>query len=141
MAALSFAVVEAIYSFFYSPFGLRPEEVGIDRSTIIARALFGMVSFLAIAVALIGFCSLPIRALGAVMRKRHQAASRIPSTDIAWLVAAFIPLIPAYYFLTYFYDVNGTSLWPLGVGLAAGISWLFAWWRLRRVRHNPHIRY
>jgi hypothetical protein len=95
MAALSFAVVETVYSFFYISFGIRPDEVGIDRSTIIARALFGMVYFLAVAVALIGFCSLPIRALTTAIHKRRSYV-QISSPDVRWLVAAFLPLIPVF---------------------------------------------
>src|SRR3954451_6909277 len=50
--ALLYFVLSLLYQRFYAPLGIQPEDVGLDRTAVVARALGGVV---AIGVATLGW--------------------------------------------------------------------------------------
>lgn len=157
IAAGVLAILQVGYQSLYGDFGVRLDEAGLDRGTIIARALLGLVFMTAIA----GLVFVPVttgfRGFTKRLWARHPTATEevpvAPAGQVVtgsdahvlleaeWLFAALAPLVWVVYMTAQVSMLRDGRTLPYWIAAAALAAWVFAWWSLRHVRRGRAYKF
>ncbi|WP_250037670.1 hypothetical protein [Paractinoplanes maris] len=150
LGAAIYALINVLYVEFYDDFGVRPEEVGWDRLTMLSRT-----AWVALAVLIVTVAFLLVRAVLGDRLQAVRPAAVAGHPIFAWFAIALLVLLAGYWYLTLKMereaDRVGRGETVNGIGLIvpfidvrayrAEVTWLGEAATMPSTLNSPHLTY